>query len=205
MLSLWAPSRGLLDHVDRIPGHPASVDAICALDADTVLTGSSDGLVRVVQVLPHKLLGVVADHGGLPVERITRKERWVVSIGHGPEARFTDVGPLLEPDSDEDEEQSGEESDSDSDEEADAGPGLVGDLSGDLSMRSASRKADETDHDAAEAEEDVDTTDSEPQDDDSSAEEQERALPPKKRAKMQLLSRTQHKGKTEDDDFFDGF
>ena len=63
ILSLWAPSRGLLDHIDRIPGHPASVDAICALDRNTVLTGSSDGLVRVVQLFPHKLLGIIGDHG----------------------------------------------------------------------------------------------------------------------------------------------
>lgn len=35
-----------------------------------MITGSSDGLVRVVQVLPTKLHGVVTDHGDWPVERI---------------------------------------------------------------------------------------------------------------------------------------
>ena len=102
MLSLWAPSRGLLDHVDRIPGHPSSVDALVTLDEDTVLTGSSDGLVRVVQILPHKLLGVIADHNGLPVERMKRHGRWVGSLGHGNEIKITDVGPLLDGDSDDD-------------------------------------------------------------------------------------------------------
>ncbi|CEH14159.1 WD40 repeat protein [Ceraceosorus bombacis] len=113
MLSVWAPSRGLLDHVDRIPGHPQSVDALCMLDQDTVLTGSSDGLIRVVQVLPNKLLGVVADHNGLPVERIARKEGWVASVGHGPEIKLTDkhtdapshVGSDSESDTDDDEEE----------------------------------------------------------------------------------------------------
>ena len=38
--------------------------------ASTVLTGSSDGFVRAVQILPTKLLGVVADHSDWPVERI---------------------------------------------------------------------------------------------------------------------------------------
>lgn len=38
--------------------------------SSTILTGSSDGLVRAVTVLPTKLIGVVADHGDLPVERI---------------------------------------------------------------------------------------------------------------------------------------
>lgn len=36
----------------------------------TILTGSSDGFVRAVKILPTKLLGVVADHGEWPVERI---------------------------------------------------------------------------------------------------------------------------------------
>lgn len=34
------------------------------------MTGSSDGYVRAVQILPTKLLGVVADHGEWPIERI---------------------------------------------------------------------------------------------------------------------------------------
>lgn len=107
ILSLWAPTKGLLDHVDRIPGHPASVDTMCTLDDDTILTGSSDGLVRVVQILPHKLLGIVADHGGMPVERIARSENWMASIGHGAEIKLTDLAPLLEEDED-DEDEGGE-------------------------------------------------------------------------------------------------
>lgn len=59
--------------------HPLSVDALCTLPAalpnvdttSTVLTGSSDGYVRAVRILPTKLLGVVADHGDWPVERIS--------------------------------------------------------------------------------------------------------------------------------------
>ncbi|PWZ01890.1 WD40 repeat-like protein [Testicularia cyperi] len=100
ILSLWAPTRGLLDHVDRIPGHPASVDAICTLDQDTVLTGSADGLVRVVQILPSKLLGVIADHQGLPVERMKRKENVLATIGHSNTVKFTDLTALLDGDDD---------------------------------------------------------------------------------------------------------
>jgi hypothetical protein len=36
----------------------------------TILTGSSDGLVRAVKILPTKLHGVVVDHGDWPIERI---------------------------------------------------------------------------------------------------------------------------------------
>ena len=38
------------DCSDRFPGHPESIDAIVAVDADTILTGSSDGLLRVVTI-----------------------------------------------------------------------------------------------------------------------------------------------------------
>ena len=34
------------DMSDRFPGHPESVEAILKVDEDTVLTGSSDGIVR---------------------------------------------------------------------------------------------------------------------------------------------------------------
>ncbi|WFD17941.1 WD repeat-containing protein jip5 [Malassezia caprae] len=98
ILSLWAPSRGLLDHVDRFPGHPSSVDAICPLDDDTVLTGSSDGLIRVVQLFPHQLLGIVGDHDGMPVECLVRKGNLIASLGHGNECKLTDLTPLLEDD-----------------------------------------------------------------------------------------------------------
>lgn len=55
-----------------------SVDALCNIPSDfpeidpasTILTGSSDGYVRAVQILPTKLLGVVVDHKDWPVERI---------------------------------------------------------------------------------------------------------------------------------------
>ncbi|KAG7445200.1 WD40 repeat-like protein [Guyanagaster necrorhizus] len=78
VLSIFNRSSGWGDCVDRIPGHPHSVDTLCALpesftDIDatsTILTGSSDGFVRAVQIFPTKLLGVVADHGEWPVEKV---------------------------------------------------------------------------------------------------------------------------------------
>jgi hypothetical protein len=40
--------------VDRIPGHPASVDALVAMTDDVIATGSEDGMIRVMQILPNK-------------------------------------------------------------------------------------------------------------------------------------------------------
>lgn len=40
-------------------------------DEETVFTGSSDGMIRIVQILPNRLLGVVGEHSDCPVERMT--------------------------------------------------------------------------------------------------------------------------------------
>ena len=58
-----------LKHV-HVTGHPSSVDALVAFDEDTVLTGSQDGLIRVISILPNRMLGVVGEHGDFPVEAL---------------------------------------------------------------------------------------------------------------------------------------
>ncbi|KAF9255863.1 hypothetical protein L218DRAFT_303555, partial [Marasmius fiardii PR-910] len=65
--------------IDR---HPHSVEALCTIpsrlpnvdSSSTILTGSSDGFLRAVNIFPTKLHGVVADHGEWPVERIAVSE-----------------------------------------------------------------------------------------------------------------------------------
>ena len=67
------------DFSDRIVGivmngmkrsHPQSVDCILKLDESTVITGSCDGVIRVVGVQPNKLIGVLGNHQGFPVEKM---------------------------------------------------------------------------------------------------------------------------------------
>ncbi|KAM6501094.1 WD repeat-containing protein JIP5 [Amanita muscaria] len=78
ILSIFNRNKGWGDCVDRVPGHPMSIEALCNIPGNvpnvdsgsTILTGSSDGYVRAVQLFPTKLLGVVTDHGEWPVERI---------------------------------------------------------------------------------------------------------------------------------------
>ena len=96
--------------------HPQSIDALCAIPSrysnaqSTILTGSSDGLLRAVQLFPTKLLGVVADHGEFPIERIAvdRKGegRWVGSAGHEEILKLTDLEEVF---GDDDEEEEGNE------------------------------------------------------------------------------------------------
>ncbi|KAG6335171.1 hypothetical protein ID866_3915 [Astraeus odoratus] len=106
ILTIFNASHGWGDCVDRVPGHPQSIDALCGLPSSypsshsTILTGSSDGLLRVVQLFPTKLLGVVADHGSFPIERIAIDQngegRWVGSAGHEDTLKMTDLKEVLE-------------------------------------------------------------------------------------------------------------
>eukprot|EP00920_Eleutheroschizon_duboscqi_P006700 GHVT01015731.1.p1 GENE.GHVT01015731.1~~GHVT01015731.1.p1 ORF type:complete len:189 (+),score=28.30 GHVT01015731.1:1657-2223(+) len=47
------------DLSDRLIGHPGSVDTMVKLDENTICTGGSDCVVRVVSVLPNKILGAI--------------------------------------------------------------------------------------------------------------------------------------------------
>jgi len=105
-ISIFNRNKGWGDCVDRVPGHPHSVDALCALPSNypssnnTILTGSSDGLLRVIELLPTRLVGVIVDHGDLPIERIavdrSGEGRWVGSVGHDEVLRLTDLREVLE-------------------------------------------------------------------------------------------------------------
>jgi WD40 repeat protein len=103
------------DPSDRFPGHPESVDALAALDGDTLLTGSSDGLIRVIGLFPNRLMGILGVHGddGAPVERLAvggggggggAALRALASSGHGECVRLWDLGAFFEEDSEEEEE-----------------------------------------------------------------------------------------------------
>jgi len=76
------------DMNDRIRGHPMSVDAMVKLDEDCVLTGSSDGRIRVVSVFSviHKnnIIGFLGEHGDSPIERLalSPEKTLVASASH---------------------------------------------------------------------------------------------------------------------------
>lgn len=91
------------DCSDRYPGHPESVDSMLVLDQNTVLTGSSDGLIRVVSVQPNKVLGVVGDHDDFPVEGMRKSSdgRLLASFAHDERIRFWDLSVFAD-DEDED-------------------------------------------------------------------------------------------------------
>jgi WD40 repeat protein len=81
------------DCSDRFPGHPETVDSMLKIDENTVLTGSSDGLIRVVALQPNRILGVLGDHEDFPVEgmRASRDGRILGSYAHDEVVRFWDI------------------------------------------------------------------------------------------------------------------
>ncbi|KAH9077646.1 WD repeat-containing protein JIP5 [Lactarius deliciosus] len=127
IISIFNRNKGWADCVDRVPGHPNSVDALCAVPStypssqNTILTGSSDGLLRVIELLPTRLVGVIADHGDLPIERIAidraGEGRWIGSVGHDEALRMTDLREVFEDEDAKTEDEEEEKDDTSSDEE----------------------------------------------------------------------------------------
>jgi len=107
------------DCSDRFPGHPTTVDCMLKVDESSLITGSGDGLIRVVAVQPNKMLGVIGDHDQFPVEGMARTVdgRILGSFSHDEELRFWDLSMLADDDADdadgEDEDETGASGDGD--------------------------------------------------------------------------------------------
>lgn len=99
------------DCSDRFPGHPSSIDALLKVDEDTLLTGSSDGLIRVVQIQPDKVIGVLGNHEDFPIEKLQwNSNREIVgSVSHDNYVRLWDAHILHEEDDEDDEDDEKEE------------------------------------------------------------------------------------------------
>jgi len=48
------------DRSSVCPGHLESVDCIVPVDDNTIITGCGDGIIRIVSILPNKILGVIS-------------------------------------------------------------------------------------------------------------------------------------------------
>jgi len=112
VLAIW--SWGTWGDVsDRFPGHPTSIDALLKYDENTVLTGSSDGVIRIVQIQPDELLGVLGrthEHD-YPIERLrfNSNKSYVASISHDEYIRLWDIHDLMDDDDDDDDENTAKE------------------------------------------------------------------------------------------------
>jgi len=108
------------DISDRFPGHPNSIETMVKIDENTICTGSSDGLIRCVGILPNKLLGIVGEHRNFPIERIrlSRDKKYLGSCSHDNTVKFWQMEGLLDDTNDvETEPQNGKEESQDDMEE----------------------------------------------------------------------------------------
>lgn len=97
----------MADCSDRFLGHPNSVDAMLKVDEDTLLTGSSDGIIRIVTILPNKMIGVIGEHADFPVERLafSHDRNLLGSASHDNTVKLWDVRYLHEDDEEVEEEE----------------------------------------------------------------------------------------------------
>ena len=164
----------------------------------TLLTGSSDGLLRAVQLFPTKMLGVVADHGEFPIERIAVDMRgegnWVGSVGHEEVLKLTDLREVFEDEDGEgsDEEEEGEEKEGTSGEDVEAGSGEDED-EGEGNEPAAGPPAKE-DADQAASDEDAEEGKGESSDEEVDPEPRKRK---RKKEKDPLLATKRKKGRNE--------
>lgn len=121
------------DCTDRLPGHPDGINTIAKLDEDRILTGSSDGLVRCIHILPNRLEKVLEGHEDLtesieglkivPPTSSDEAAKWVAGFAHDGLVRFWSLeegrergdGTGLLAGDDDEENDSGDDSDSDDD------------------------------------------------------------------------------------------
>eukprot|EP00281_Chroomonas_sp_CCMP1168_P027158 CAMPEP_0206248846 /NCGR_PEP_ID=MMETSP0047_2-20121206/20590_1 /ASSEMBLY_ACC=CAM_ASM_000192 /TAXON_ID=195065 /ORGANISM="Chroomonas mesostigmatica_cf, Strain CCMP1168" /LENGTH=366 /DNA_ID=CAMNT_0053674523 /DNA_START=51 /DNA_END=1151 /DNA_ORIENTATION=- len=104
------------DVSDRFPGHPESVECMVKVDEETLITCSEDGIIRIVSIQPNKLLGVIGEHEGYPVEHlaVSFDKKYLGSCSHDNTVKFWDVSELYEEGDD------GEEGEEGMDEDGDA-------------------------------------------------------------------------------------
>ncbi|TFY57370.1 hypothetical protein EVJ58_g7054 [Rhodofomes roseus] len=97
-------SQGIPHSIDTLAPLPAAAYAPVADDLSS--RAPPTGLLRAVQLFPTKLLGVVADHGEFPIERIAvdrgGEGRWVGSAGHEEVLKLTDLQEVFADDEEED-------------------------------------------------------------------------------------------------------
>ncbi|XP_059439916.1 WD repeat-containing protein 55 [Corylus avellana] len=87
------------DCSDRFIGlSPNSIDALLKLDEDTIITGSENGLISLVGILPNRIIQPIAEHSEYPVERLafSYDRKFLGSIAHDQMLKLWDLHDILQ-------------------------------------------------------------------------------------------------------------
>jgi len=87
------------DCSDRFIGlSPNSIDALLKLDEDRIITGSENGLISLVGILPNKIIKPIAEHSEYPVERLafSHDRKFLGSIAHDQMLKLWDLADVLQ-------------------------------------------------------------------------------------------------------------
>ncbi|KAL9249819.1 WD repeat-containing protein [Drosera capensis] len=77
---------------------PNSLDALVKFDEDRIVTGSSSGVISLVNILPNRVLQPIAEHSEYPVERLafSHDKKVLSSLSHDHVMKLWDMDELLQ-------------------------------------------------------------------------------------------------------------
>lgn len=86
------------DVSDRLPTASESVESICPVTEDLVCIGGDDGVIRCLQIQPHRAIGVLGRHGSFPIDnlRLSPDGETLASCSGDQTVRFWDVSGLAQ-------------------------------------------------------------------------------------------------------------
>ncbi|KAG8579293.1 hypothetical protein GDO81_010796 [Engystomops pustulosus] len=81
---------------DRFAIKAESIDCMLPITDSIVCTGSMDGIIRAVSILPNRVIGTVGQHPGEPIEQLakSRDGRFLASCAHDQKVKFWDASNI---------------------------------------------------------------------------------------------------------------
>ncbi|KAM4676701.1 WD repeat-containing protein 55 [Discoglossus pictus] len=81
---------------DRFAVKAESIDCMIPITDNVVCTGSMDGIIRAINILPNRVVGSVGQHPGEPVEQLakSRDGHFLASCAHDQKVKFWDISSL---------------------------------------------------------------------------------------------------------------
>ncbi|XP_062833929.1 WD repeat-containing protein 55 isoform X3 [Anolis carolinensis] len=81
---------------DRFALKAESIDCMVPVTENIVCTGSTDGVIRAVNILPNRVIGSIGQHVGEPIEQLAQCHTgpFLASCGHDQKVKFWDISSL---------------------------------------------------------------------------------------------------------------